>query len=229
MKSFSVEKMRKLIIPVFLIVIIVALALMFSLRRMVTLDAEHVQRKSLRRERSRILEEEQRTALDLARRIAKDAFMPPRMLYSGEEHVASVLVQEASYMKAAQLRVLIRELAENREIAGTDRALLVSIIVDAWLKENENRRTRSLWQVLEVIAEVLPELPPGYDILPVSTAMGRSLEWDLPLWVDFMEDNWSRWSGTSNAEVLRRDLLRTLNDPQLKVRIEKLPHADVGN
>lgn len=132
-------------------------------------------------------------------------------------------------MKAAQLRVLVRALGENLELSGADRAVLVAIVTDAWLNEHEAGRSRSLEHVLEIIAEVLPALPPGHDILPVSTAMGRSLEWDLPLWVDFMEVHWSRWSGSSNAGTLRRDLLSAVSDPDLRKRIQGLPPPSSGN
>lgn len=62
--------------------------------------------------------------------------------------------------------------------------------------------------------------------------MGRSLEWNHPEWVDFIEAHWSRWSGpngNANAEVLRRDLLKVLDDPQLRKRVERLPQAGAGN
>jgi hypothetical protein len=149
-----------------------------------------------------------------------------------KERFPSALIKEAAGMKATQLRVLVRELGKNPGIAGPNRAFLVTMVTDAWLKENEAGKTQSLKEVLEIIAEVLPTLPRGFDTLPVSCAMGRSLEWDLPGWTDFIEAHWSRWSGpngNSNAEVMRRDLLGALDDPQLRIRVERLPQAGIGN
>ena len=245
---FGLERspVKNLLIPALLFVMALALAVSFSVNRLVTddrergnpvvrqanqvtLETKHAQRETLRRERSRELEDERKAAINLAGRMGDKVFSPPRMLLDGEEHLPSVLAKEAADMSARQLRVLVRELGENLEMEGTDRALLVTILTDAWLKEHEAGRARSLEQMLEIIAEALPALPPGYDMLPVSTAMGRSLEWDHSIWVDFMEVHWSRWSGNPNAEIMRRDLLSAVDDPQLRMRVERLPQAATGN
>lgn len=135
-------------------------------------------------------------------------------------------------MKAAQLRTLVRELGKNPEITGPNRTDLVTEVTDAWLKKHEAGRKESLREVLEIIDEVLPTLPRGFDTLPVSCAMGRSLDWDLAGWTGFLEAHWSCWAGpkgNSNAEVMRRDLLEVLVDPQLRMRVEKLPQAGRRN
>ncbi|MBK1884553.1 hypothetical protein JIN85_19210 [Luteolibacter pohnpeiensis] len=190
------------------------------------LPTELSHRLDARLEQARILETEEKTALNLSKKIVTEAFIPPRFLYVGEEHIPSTLVDEAAHLKGSQLRVLIRELRKNPDISGTDRALLISLTLEAWLSANKHNPKQSLWQALDIIQETLQDLPPGYDILPVSSAMGPSLEWDLPLWVDFIEDNWGRWDKTSNGEVLRRDLLSKLKDPQLRIRVVNLSSGD---
>lgn len=113
-------------------------------------------------------------------------------------------------------------------IRGPNRAMLVALSVEAWLKEHESGRRQSLSDALEIITEVMPTLPRGFDTLPVSCAMGRSLKWEPELWAKFIELHWSRWSGPrgdSNAEVLRRMLLEAVEDPELRMRLEKLPKA----
>jgi hypothetical protein len=239
--------MKRPIISAILIVAIIALAVSFSVQRVVTNDRVGGQpvvrrpdqvtpeagqaRSSLRPERSRALEEERRAALHLAGRMAGNVYTPPRMLLEGEEHLSPELVQEAAEMKARQLRILLRELGEDPDLSGTDRALVVALVTGAWLKEHEAGGARSLEQMLEIIAEVLPALPPGHDLLPITTAMGRSLEWDLPRWVDFIEAHWGRWSGPNgnpNVEILRRDLLNAVNDPELRMRVERLPQVGTG-
>jgi hypothetical protein len=243
--------MKKLIMPALLIVMAVALAVSFSVRRgaiskggegagierytnLGTLEAEHGHNGSLRRERFRRWEEERKAALDLAGKMGEKQSLissPTRQLQEGRESFPSALIKEAAGMKATQLRVLVRELGKDPEIAGVNRAFLVTSVTDAWLKEHEDGRAESLRVVLEIIAEVLPTLPQGFDTLPVSCAMGSSLGWDLPRWTEFIEAHWGRWSGpngNSDAEGMRRDLLGALDDPQLRIRIERLPQAGRG-
>lgn len=242
---------KKLLIPALLIGMALVLAVSFSVRRGVfnkgvegasierhtnlgTLEADHGHNGSLRRERFRRWEEERKAALDLAGRMGeKQSLISSRTMQrqEGREPFPRALFKEAAGMNATQLRVLVRELGKDPEIAGVNRAFLVTHVTDAWLKEHEDGRTESLGVVLEIIAEVLPTLPLGFDTLPVSCAMGRSLDWDLPRWTDFIEAHWGRWSGpngNNNAEVMRRDLLGALDDPQLRIRVERLPQAGRG-
>ena len=185
----------------------------------------------LRKKRFRKWKEEQQAAIDLAAKMgAKQKLISSDTMHfdPNREPFPAALIKEATIMKAAQLRVVVKELGKNPEIREPNRAFLVTEVTLSWLKAHEAEKTQSLRVILEIIGEVLPKLPRGFDTLPVSCAMGHSLEWDHAGWTDFMETHWNRWSGphgNRNAEVMRRDMLKVLDDPQLRIRVENLPRA----
>jgi hypothetical protein len=240
--NYTITKtMNKLVAPLFLLAIVVAIAVIFTLRReamvnrtegldvsskhQMILEEEQIRRASFRRDRSSSSEEGRQAARNLAMRmIEKKSLIPNRMLRQGEVGFPPDLIKKASLMKSSQLRLLVCTLVDNPELCGPHKVSLVTAVTSAWLKEQKDNSKQALNQVLDILAEVLPLLPQGQNNLPVTCAMGYAPEWDHQCVADFFETHWTLLGGPKgNCEYVRRELLKGLVDPQLRMRVEKLP------
>lgn len=126
-------------------------------------------------------ERQRRAALDLATRMRtkQGSMVSDSTVWEGDERgFPQELLEELAGMNAPQFRLVTLDLSKDQTIPGADRALLTAMMTDRWLVRHAEEGTEALKAILGVIDEVLPELPRGFETMPVSVAMGRSLEWD---------------------------------------------------
>ncbi len=185
-------------------------------------SAESATGTRLDQTRRALSRDEQRAALDLIERMRGPAmdFPVTRMAKEGEGF-PKALLDELAQMNAGQFQTVVLGIARDRTIHGATRTKIVIKMNDAWMASQESPGRQQLGIVLGTIEELLPEFPPGYDVLPVNCVIRIGVRWDPEAMADFLAKHWDRWGGpdSRDGEMLRQSMLRHAADPKAALEL----------